>query len=161
MPLEQRPIRVVDGSWSISTYSKAGRRRASAPDLPAEDPLVAQVVATGRMDIVADGVARESLRRSTAAPDGLTLDVPTRPGEALVLIARHESGALTVHPPQPAPVMTARRSSGGHRGATRFHVQARSSGPSARRGIGGRLLRIVVLKAAKDGACLLAHDLAR
>ncbi|HEX5761254.1 MAG TPA: hypothetical protein VF121_18870, partial [Thermoanaerobaculia bacterium] len=152
-----RRIVVAGGEdWVLAPSAPAGRRRAAggAPALGA-DPLVARLLATGKVEVASDEVATPSPRR--AAEGALILDVATAPGEALVLLARHPSGAITLHSPQP---LSGRRGAA-RGGVTRFHVAVRSAGAGARRGAVTRVVRLVVFKALDKVAELVLPRLAR
>ena len=153
---ERRSIRSVDPGWTLSP-SDQGRRRSAAGggSVAGEDPLVAQLVATGQVEVAAERTATSSGRR--AAEAAVTIEVPTAPGEALVLLARHASGAITLHPPQ---TVSGRRGAA-RGGVTRFHVPVRGAGPVARRGIVSRVVRLVVFKALEKVAGWALQRLAR
>jgi hypothetical protein len=121
------------GSWSLKVTARA-RRRGS---VPAEDAFVAALTKTGGLAAVTSASLASSDRRGAVSDAVADLEIDAAPDEALVLVARHPSGALTFHPPLPS----LRR---GRRGAVRFSV--RSQSPTGRRGVLGAAVAVVVLK---------------
>jgi CHAT domain-containing protein len=83
-------------------------------------------------------------RAREAAPAAIDLGYDLEAGQTAVLAVRHQSGALTFHP----PVQSISRSAGGP-SQVHFHVPVRRA---TTRGIVGAAIKAIVIKVAKVGA---------
>ncbi len=141
MPKSEQSVECLSTGWTVTTIATGSARRGGTT---AADPLVDKLVKGGRV-LVAHALAATSDARRGPAARSLEIGVTGGSGEVFVLAVRHPSGALTFHAPQ----LTERR--GGHRGKARHRFSVPiSPGPAedARRGIFGKVVKIVILKIA-------------
>ena len=130
--------------WKLtpSGAPRAGRRGAAA-----ESGLLAALAATGRVALDSQYLAQTPARRG-AADEPLVLELEA-PDANYVIAAHHESGAVTFHP---ALQSVERRGAmkGGRRRAgpvtLKFRVPVRGAGIARRRGIVGKIVKLVVVK---------------
>ncbi|MDX1948488.1 MAG: CHAT domain-containing protein [Pirellulaceae bacterium] len=89
-------------------------------------------------------IAPTAARRGAALPP-VQVTVDCSPGELAVIAVRHESGALTFHPPAAAVPRTARRGRVAGGQTVHFTIPIRPSG-AARRGVVGSAIKFILLK---------------
>jgi CHAT domain-containing protein len=137
------PIQIKSPGWRVKRVAASrGAARAVATDLPGLPPDF--LTPESR---VADEAVLEpgpATRGREAAAGTVDLDYDLEPGQTAVLAIRHQSGALTFHP----PVQSISR---GVRGPSQvqFHVPLRQS---TTRGLVGTAIKAIVIKVAKAGA---------
>src|SRR5262245_7308999 len=136
------PIRINSPGWRVKRAATSrGAAQASASDLPG---VPSEFLAPGSR------VAEEAVLEPAPAVRGreaggsvdLTYDVG--PGQTAILAIRHQSGALTFHPPVQSTSRGARGPS-----EVRFHVPLRQQ---ATRGLVGKAIKAIVIKVAKVAA---------
>ncbi len=144
----------LDGTgWKVEPASGRTALRGGRE----EDPFVAalrdagllEATAAGSLALEADLFAGPTLHRGAEPPANLGFELAAEAGESFVVLARQPSGALVVCSPQ----LVERNSLRGSASPTginyRFEVGLGRSddlGPGTRRGLGGRLLRLLVWK---------------
>ena len=132
---------VTQREWQVvGAKTRAARRGTGAPP----DPFLHEVLKSGRLTVVDEREVRSAPRRGAATTAQLEMNAV--PGELYILMARHESGAITYH----FPTQVERRS--GARGAVaatiRFSVPIPEDlpGTATRRGLIGKVVHAVVMK---------------
>ncbi len=129
--------------WTLGpAAAPATRARRSAA--PAEAGLPAAFLRPG-VRVALRREARASVRRGAVAPP-LDLQVDDTPGERSIVVARHESGALTFH--GPTEVAGPRRRGAASSGVLRFRVGLAPSTPG-QRGLVGSAITLLVVKVKK------------
>jgi CHAT domain len=132
---------VNEKEWQVVDAKTRSVRRGANPS---SDPFLDAVLKSGRLIVVDEKEVRSALRRGVAAT--AQLEMSALPGELYILMARHESGAITYH----FPAQVERRSGSRGRVATtvRFAVQIPEDlpGTAARRGLTGKVVHAVVMK---------------
>jgi hypothetical protein len=149
-------LRSLNQAWNVQLEilaTPAARRAMSSArqELPAF--LLAGSLEPYRV-VIANSVEQAALRGPVSAPLEFSLEVDA--GTAVVAVARHSSGALTFHLPKTtASVPTSTRRRGRATATVIFQIadtgKEATSGPSAdgRRGIIGKVIRVVVMKVAR------------
>jgi CHAT domain-containing protein len=135
------PIQIISPGWRARRVaaSRGSRTAADLPGLPTEF-----LTADSR---VADEAILEpapTTRGRATVPGAIDVAYDVPPNQTAILAIRHQSGALTFHP----PVQSVSRSS---RGPSRiqFHVTLR---PPTTRGLLGSAVKAIVIQVAKLGA---------
>jgi hypothetical protein len=148
------PIQITSPGWRITRARSRGPARAAAPDLPGLPPEFL----TAESEVAEEAVLEPAPAvrgRETAVP-AVDLSYDLEPGQTAVLAVRHQSGALTFHPPVESISRSVRGPS-----QVRFHVPVRQP---ATRGLAGAALKAIVIKVAKravdKGVSLLLPRLA-
>jgi hypothetical protein len=100
------PIQIQSPGWKVKRVAASrGAAAKAAPDLPGLPPEFL----TAGSRVAEEAVLEPAATRTRAAAAGavdLTCDV--EPGHTAILAIRHQSGALTFHPPVQAVTRTAR-----------------------------------------------------
>ena len=135
------PIQIISPGWRARRVA-ASRGSRTAADLPGLPPEF--LTADSR---VADEAILEpapATRGRATAPGAIDVAYDVPPNQTAILAVRHQSGALTFHP----PVQSVSRSL---RGPSRiqFHVTLR---PPTTRGLLGSAIKAIVIQVAKLGA---------
>lgn len=132
--------------WTlVSARPEEGGRARRAAAAASSDPFARQLASTGHVEVVDEGDA-VAVRRRGAVPSasvGLSAEVPA--GSRYVMMARHESGAITFH----LPAETARPDVPRRPSVLLYQLPAAAaSSPDGRRGLVGAVVRWVLLKVA-------------
>lgn len=122
--------------WKLQELPTGGVKRR---DTGAVDPFAARLAERGGLELVQAAELRPAARRGAAAElpsvtaGPVIVETDTAPDELQVLMARHDSGAITFH--LPVPVRSARRGAAGR--TVRFSVPVSAADVSAE-SAGGR-----------------------
>jgi hypothetical protein len=136
-------VRAGNG-WTLEPVAAARGRRRGADE--ARDAFIDKLAATRRLAVVERYEATLPLRRGVAEQP-LVLDVEARDPGAYVVATRHASGAVTFSFAERMPARRAARGARGRKSVLRFRIQTHSTrAASARRGVGTKVLRIVLMK---------------
>ena len=121
----------------------AGSRGAAAKATPELPGLPAEFLTAGS-SVAEEAVLEPTATRTRAAAAGaVDLSCDVEPGHTAILAIRHQSGALTFHPPVQSVSRTARGPS-----QIQFRVQLNQP---ATRGLAGTAIKAIVIKVAKMG----------
>jgi CHAT domain-containing protein len=135
------PIQIQSPGWKVRRLAASRSAAAkAAPDLTGLPPEFL----TAGSSVAEEAVIEPAATRTRAAAAGavdLTYDV--EPGHTAILAIRHQSGALTFHP----PVQSVSRSA---RGPSQIHFRVELNQP-ATRGLVGSAIKAIVIKVAKMG----------
>ena len=141
------PIQIQSPGWKVkrvaASPARARTRGAAAnarPDLPGLPPEFL----TAASSVAEEAVLEPAATRTRAAAAGaVDLSCDVAPGHTAILAIRHQSGALTFHPPVQSVSRSARGPS-----QIRFRVQLNQP---ATRGLVGNAIKAIVIKVAKMG----------
>ncbi len=137
------PIQINSPGWRVKRVAGSrGAGQAAASDLPGLPPEFLTAQSRVAEEAVLEPAPATRGRDAAAGAIDVTYDL--EPGQTAILAVRHQSGALTFHP----PVQSISR---GVRGPSqvRFHVPVRQA---TTRGVVGTAIKAIVIKVAKMGA---------
>ena len=130
------PIQIQSPEWKVKRVaaSRGGTPKA-APDLPGLPPEF--LTAASR---VAEEAILEPAAATTraAAPGTVDLSCDVEPGHTAILAIRHQSGALTFHP----PVQSISRSA---RGPSQIQFRVQLPRAESTRGLAGTAIKAIVI----------------
>jgi CHAT domain-containing protein len=142
------PIQIQSPGWKVKRVAASrvrARRRGAAPKATPDLPGLPPEFLTAGSSVTEEAVLEPAATRTrAAAASAVDLSCDVEPGHTAILAIRHQSGALTFHPPVQSVSRTAR-------GPSQIQFKVQLNQP-ATRGLVGNAIKAIVIKVAKMGA---------